>query len=150
MQVSLNYLSDLTGIDRRRVTKVLRDLPSQPGPHNSRTVDSAAALRVLFAGASEDGRLDPSQEKAALDKVRRELVELDVARRRLELIPVDEVRQTWSEQILIAKGRLLSLPARVSAEMLRLKTQRDIERKLKDAVIEILEELSGQREVGAI
>ena len=147
MQVSLNYISDLTGIDRRRVTRALRDLPSQPGPHNSRTVDSAAALRVLYAGAGEDGRLDPAQERAALDKVRRELVELDVARRRMELIPVEEVRQTWSEQILIAKGRLLSLPSRVSSDLLRLKNQRSIEQRIKDAVIEILEELSGQREV---
>lgn len=142
MQVSLNYLSELTGIDRRRVTRLLSDLPSQPGPNNSKTVDSILAIRVLYAGADGDGRLDASQERAALDKVRRELAELDLARRRHELIPVEEVAAAWTENVGIAKGRLLGLPSRVSGDMLRLKTQRDIEQRLKDAVIEILEELS--------
>ena len=64
MQVSLNYLSELTGIDRRRVTRLLTDLPSQPGPNNSKTVDSALAIRVLYAGADGDGRLDAPARSA--------------------------------------------------------------------------------------
>lgn len=141
MQISLNYLSELTGFDRRRVTRAVSGLPHADGPNNSKTIDSVQALRVLFAGADGE-RLDAQQERAMLDRVRRELGELDLARRRHDLIPVEEVREAWASQITIAKGRLLSLPSRISGEVLRLKSQREIENVIRDQIHTILMELS--------
>lgn len=83
-----------------------------------------------------------AKAKAQHEVHRAKLAELEYKAKVRELIPVDEVAQAWSEQVTIAKNRLLSLPSRVSSDVLRLKTQREIERVLKDAVIDILEELA--------
>ncbi len=93
-------------------------------------------------GAAET--LSPQAERARLDRARAELAELDLGRKRLELIPKNEVAAAWSSQIHIAKSRLLSLPSRVSGEILRLRTQREIEGVIRDRIIEILDELSRQ------
>lgn len=146
MQVSLNYLSELTGIDRRRVTRLLSDLPHEPGPNRAKHYDSATALRVLFGGLADGDRLDPSAERARLDRARAELSELELSRRRGELIPVPEVAAAWSQNVAIAKGRLLSLPSRVSGDVLRLKSQREVENLIRDQITNILEELSGEIE----
>ena len=96
----------------------------------------------IAAELGTEENLSPQAERARLDRARAELAELELSRRRRELIPVEEVAQAWSEQVTIAKNRLLSLPSRVSSDVLRLKTQRAIENALKDAVIQILTELS--------
>ena len=96
----------------------------------------------IAAELGTDENLSPQAERARLDRARAELAELELSRRRRELIPVEEVAQAWSEQVTIAKNRLLSLPSRVSSDVLRLKTQRAIENVLKEAVIQILTELS--------
>ena len=85
-----------------------------------------------------------AKAKAKNESYKAELTLLEYKTRTGELLPRDEVSRAWSEQIAIAKGRLLSLPARVSAEVLRLKTQREIERVLKAALVTILEELAGE------
>ena len=83
-----------------------------------------------------------AKAKAKNESYKAELTLLEYKTKTGELLPRDEVAQAWSEQITIAKGRLLSLPARVSAEVLRLKSQREIERVIKGAIVEILEELA--------
>ena len=145
MLKSINQLSELTGIDRRTVKTRLESVNAITGERGAYLYETKEALPLLYLASGE--RLDPAQERAALDRVRRRQVELLNLKAEGELIPRDEVAETWSSQILIAKNRLLSLPSRVSSDLLRLKNQRSIEQRIKDAVIEILEELSGQREV---
>lgn len=144
MLVSVNYLADLTGKDRRTIGRRLGALVATPGPNRSNQYESQEALSALYGNDDDDGaRLDPQQERARLDAERRHELELRNARAHGELLPREEVAAAWSEQIGIAKGRLLSLPARVSADVLRLKSQREIEAVLKGALIVILEELAG-------
>lgn len=84
-----------------------------------------------------------AKAKAKNESYKAELTLLEYRQRIGELIPKDEVATAWADQIAIAKGRLLSLPSRVSGEVLRLRTQREIEDVIKAALITILEELSG-------
>lgn len=84
-----------------------------------------------------------AKAKADHEEHRAKLAELELKRQTRELLPADEVATAWADQIAIAKGRLLSLPSRVSGEVLRLRTQREIEDVIKTALITILEELSG-------
>ena len=101
------------------------------------------AGRKIDAGKADDySRL--AKARADHEELKAALRDLEVKQKTGELLPRDEVARAWSEQIAIAKGRLLSLPARVSAEVLRLKTQREIERVLKAALVTILEELAGE------
>lgn len=146
MLVSMNYLAELTGKDRRAVARRLANLPTTPGPKNSKQVDSRQALELLYGGMADGANLDPSRERALLDRERRRQLELTNGRLEHELIPAGEVAAAWSQNVAIAKGRLLSLPSRVSGEVLRLKTQRDVELLLRDKLFEILAELSGEIE----
>lgn len=142
MLKSINELAELTGIDRRTVKSRLESLDVTTGQRGAHLFESRQALPLLYLASGE--RLDPAQERAALDKVRRRQIEMQNLKSEGELIPKDEVAAAWSSQVLIAKGRLLSLPSRVSGDVLRLRDQRAIELRLRDAVIAILEELSGQ------
>ena len=83
-----------------------------------------------------------AKAKADHEEHKAKLAELELKRQTKELLPADEVAAAWADQIAIAKGRLLSLPSRVSGEVLRLKTQREIEDVIKAGIVTILEELS--------
>lgn len=84
-----------------------------------------------------------AKAKAQHEVHRAKLAELEYKTKTGELLPREEVAAAWAEQIAIAKGRLLALPSRVSADVLRLKSQREIENVLKAALVVILEELAG-------
>lgn len=84
-----------------------------------------------------------AKAKAKNESYKAELTLLEYRQRVGELIPKDEVAAAWAENIAIAKGRLLALPSRVSGEVLRLKTQREVEETIKAAIVTILEELAG-------
>jgi phage terminase Nu1 subunit (DNA packaging protein) len=142
----------LAGLSLRHFQRLMAE-PGAP-PKIQTTTGRAAGLPVepyrrwlrgriaAELGAAET--LSPQAERARLDRARAELAELDLGRKRLELIPKNEVAAAWSSQIHIAKSRLLSLPSRVSGEILRLRTQREIEGVIRDRIIEILDELSRQ------
>lgn len=83
-----------------------------------------------------------AKAKADHEEHKAKLAELELKRQTKELLPADEVAAAWADQIAIAKGRLLSLPSRVSGDVLRLKSQREIEEVIKSGIIVILEELS--------
>lgn len=83
-----------------------------------------------------------AKAKADHEEHKAKLAELELKRQTRELLPADEVAAAWADQIAIAKGRLLSLPSRVSGELLRLKSQREVEDTIKAALVVILEELS--------
>jgi hypothetical protein len=52
------------------------------------------------------------------------------------------VQTLWTDQIAIAKGRLLSLPARLAPAVLGLGDLREIERTIREAIHEALTELA--------
>lgn len=140
----------LAGLSLRHFQRLLAEPGAPPRLENAIGRQSglpvepfAKWLRSRIASElGADENLSPQAERARLDRARANLAEQEYARRYRELIPRDEVAQAWSEQVTIAKNRLLSLPSRVSSDVLRLKTQRAIENALKDAVIQILTELS--------
>ena len=86
-----------------------------------------------------------AKAKAKNESYKAELTLLEYRQRVGELIPKDEVAAAWAENIAIAKGRLLALPSRVSGDVLRLKTQREVEELIKGAIVTVLEELAGGR-----
>ena len=87
-----------------------------------------------------------AKAKAKHETYKAHLSELEYKRQAGELLPVDEVAEAWANQVAIAKGRFLALPSRVSTNILRLKSQREIETLLREAIIVILEELANGQE----
>ncbi len=133
-------MSELTGFDRRKVRRRLETLePEKKG--RSYLCNSHEALRLLY-GDGGDGKLDPQQERAALDRARREAVEMDNKRKSGELVPVDEVTEAWGKLVTNTRAKLLGLPTRLAPRLLSQREMRDIERTLKDAIYECLQALS--------
>lgn len=134
MLVSKNYLSMLTGHDNKTISRRLRNLNPEP----SGEWRSDVALREIY---SPDA-LNPSQEKALLDKARRELCELKKAEMEKQLLPADEVRECWSRMIGNARAKLLNLPSRLAATCIGVSTIQEAESAARDLIYEALHELA--------
>lgn len=141
MLISINGLSDLTRKDRRFISRRLERLPfTQNG--RAKEYESADALALVYGGADGE-RLDGAQERALLDKARRESIQMDNEKKRGDLLPYADVAAAWTEQIGIAKGRFLTLPSRLAPRIVRTKAIREVELILRDGIIEVMSELAG-------
>ena len=133
MLVTINYLADITGKDRRTIQKRLTDLK----PVDEYSYSSKEALAAIYC----PGTLDAVQERAQLDKARRELVELQKAEKIGELIPAEKVSEHWNRQAGNVRAKLLNLPGRLAATV-PSENPIEIEQAARVLVYEALQELS--------
>ncbi len=139
MLFSISKFSEMTGIDRRTISRRLSSMkPEKVGRSN--LYDSVRALPMLFL--SEDDRLDPQQEKALLDRERRRIIELDRAEKEGDLVNVESVRDEWSALITTAKSHLLSIPSHLAPDLVSIEKSKQIESLLRDAVNEALQSVA--------
>lgn len=106
MLVTTNFLCDLTGMDRRTIKKRLADI----APDSEYRYSSVEALRQIYIPTA----LDPQQERAQLDRARREIADIQRAKMLAELIPADVVQNHWSRLIGNARARLLNIPGNLA------------------------------------
>lgn len=110
--ITLSKLSELTGMERRTLQRRLSGVPPVQTVGRVKSFDSAKALAVIYG--QDGGRLDPGQEKALLDKRRREEVELRLATQNGRLVAKSDVLRDIQD----AAGIILSvwdvLPARLT------------------------------------
>ena len=83
-----------------------------------------------------------AKAKAKHETYKAQLAELAYKQAAGELIRVDEAKAVWAEEVQRAKQKLLHLPARVAPTILGMEGLRDVERALRDAIIEALDALS--------
>ena len=141
MLCSINGLSELTGIDRRTITKRMAKTPPIIVEGIAKKWPSDIALRAIYQPDIED-YLDPAQERAALDRERRKQLELVNAKAEGRLLDAAIVAETWAAQVGIARGRLLALPARIAPNVINFGDLRAIELVIRDAIHDALTELS--------
>lgn len=140
----------LAGLSLRHFSRLLSEAGAPPrivaADGKFQGLPVAPFRRWLFGRiAAELGNgeaLSPPAEKARLDKLRGDAVQLELDRKRGLLLPVDEISRVWGEQVMTAKHRLLALPARVAPSLLRMTDLREVESFLRDSVYEILTELA--------
>ena len=80
MELSINELADLTGHDRRTITRRLEKFTYTEGPKGAHLYDSRGALAAIYVPENEGMNLDKARteqalESAALTRARREEVE---------------------------------------------------------------------------
>lgn len=108
--VRLLGVSDRT-FDRLQTEGVLVPVTPRRGS-TSATYDAPSIVAAYLAHReARAGALDLNAERAALAKSQREKVDLDVAVRRAELVPREEMVAEWSGYILRTRARLLSVAA---------------------------------------
>ena len=113
MLCTINSLAELTGLDRRTIRKRMAKTPPIIVEGVIKKWPSDVALRAIYQPDVED-YLDPAQERAALDRERRRQLETANAKTESLLLDANVVAAEWANQVGIAKGRLLSIPARLA------------------------------------
>jgi hypothetical protein len=103
---------------------------ARPGSGRPAKTDQGDAYTVL------------AKAKAKRETYRAQMAELEYRTRMGELLEARVVAETWVAQVGIAKGRLLSLPARLAPAVLGLGDLRAIETVIREAIHEALTELS--------
>ena len=140
MLVTVSKLAELTGIDRRSINRRLSGL--EPVGKAGRAVhyDSAKALPKLYHHGSD--LLDAAQERAALDRSRRELVDLQLDRQAAELVEIGEVQHVIGDAAATLKRRLADLPLRPAAGLATLTDVAEIQRRIEAEARELLVDFS--------
>ena len=132
MLFTVSKMADLTGLDRRTITKRL----SGVAPDEDGRYESSVALKALYSPDALDG----AQEKAKLDLARRELCEIRKAELQKTLIPAEIVQRHWEFMAGNVRAKLLNLPGRLAVEI--GDPDKSIETKAKRLVYEALKELA--------
>lgn len=83
-----------------------------------------------------------AKAKAKRETYRAQMAEVEYRQKIGELLEAEEVKQLWAEQVAIAKGRMLALPARLAPAVIGVGDLRTIEGLIRDAIYEALTELS--------
>ena len=114
--------------------------PASVGQHGGPRAGAGRRTKAEESDRGAYGTLAKAKAKNELFKAH--LAELDYKQRIGQLLPVEEVTRVWTEQIQIAKERLLSIPVRVAPSLLRMTELREVEHCLREALHGVLEELS--------
>jgi len=85
---------------------------------------------------------DYQKERARLTYHQAERAELENAITRGELIPADQVEETWTNQVLRMRSRLLAIPSRVAHQVQAAESFDEMRKIIATAAHEALEELS--------
>lgn len=145
--LSINELSELTGVDRRTVKKRLLELPSKPGPKGALLYDPQAALKaVLFPDtpeAPELGDTPPkwvSEAKFAAAQARREEIRLAIEDG--SAIAADDAKRAWESVVVATKQKILAIPSKAESRHVDGMTAKELRAMLDVEVREALEEMS--------
>ena len=115
----ISALTDVFGCtDRAWKTRLTEGLPVKARGAKrgmAHVFDSEQVMNWLISRATgNEGDINPSLEKAMLDRARRRILELDYETRKATLIPAATVEATWSGMTSAARARLLALPYRLA------------------------------------
>jgi len=141
MRVSINYLSELTGKERRTIRKKCDGLTSEKGPKQAILYDSSEALARIYGDTSNNAM----KERARLDHHRANLEEMREAKMRGDLVDFDAIVEQVSKMIATARAKLLALPQRVAQSLaVAPEVRREIQAAIQKEVFSTLDELSTQ------
>jgi phage terminase Nu1 subunit (DNA packaging protein) len=145
--LSINELSELTGIDRRTVKKRLLGLPSKHGPKGALLYDPQAALRaVMFPDQPESDELGDtppkwvSEARFAAAQAKRE--EIRLAMDEGAAIDAEDVKRAWTAVVVATKQKILAIPSKAESRHVDGMSAKDLRLMLDVEVREALEEMA--------
>lgn len=142
-------LAQLVGMDWRTVAARIAEAALQPcGDKKGRKLyDSAAALRVVLLPKGRS--LESMTPADRLSHRRAELVELELAERRRELLPAGEVRVALERRLGAFRARSLAIPSKAAPLIAPPGKVQQAEEVLTAHIHEALAELAGDGVGGA-
>jgi phage terminase Nu1 subunit (DNA packaging protein) len=106
---------------------------------------SDRALAVIYAGDYDTGDgdvLQPQAEKARLDRLRANKVELELQIARGDVVMMSDVIESWAQVGTNIKNKLLSMPTKAAPLVLGCQSLPQVKEVLHELVREALDELS--------
>lgn len=97
---------------------------------------------VNYRQGGDGTRLDPGQEKAKLDQIRREQAELNLRKQRGEIVEVDEVCNELEKELIACRQKLLALPNKMARPIILAETPQEVQEMLSKEVHKCLEGLN--------
>lgn len=141
MKCSKNELSKLTGCTHATVTKRLESLTADKGPHGAAMYESTEALPLIYQIHGPEGESDRDK----LLRCQAETAELELDRKRGELLSRQEVEDEVARCISNCKSRFMGIPTRAAPIVIGM-SESEAQAELKDMVYEALNELAGMPE----
>lgn len=142
--LSISQLSEITGKDRRTISKYLVNLAVHTKEKNAHKYDAHLALPIIFGNGSKaaDDVDDIDVERARLTRLQAEKAQIDLDLKRRQLIPIDEVVGELEREYSYTRAQLIGLPSRM-AQSLAVETDPAVIRdELAEAINQALEEMS--------
>lgn len=95
-------------------------------------------------GFGEDGapKLNPAQEKALLDRTRRERAEIELSLERGEVVKVDDVCKELERELIIVRQKLLAAPSKLARTLSTIDKPNEIQDILTSAIVDALKGLN--------
>lgn len=97
---------------------------------------------VNYRQGGDGDRLDPGQEKARLDSVRREQAEIKLMKERGEIVSIDEVCDVYYDALVVVRQRMLAMPNKLARPIVALETPQEAQDVLRKEITKALEGLS--------
>ena len=91
--------------------------------------------------------MDPGYEQGRLARAKADSQEMVNALRQGELLEEEAVRGAWTAVAMAIRGGMLALPARLAPELVGLRSERAVRRRIDEEVRELLRELSDERPI---
>lgn len=99
---------------------------------------------IDWLSTRNSGRAAATEQKTRLTRAQADKAELEAAKLRAELVPVDEVQKEWNRMLGAFRARALALPSKVASQTVSAAKRFEEHRRiLDDAVYEFLGELAG-------
>jgi phage terminase Nu1 subunit (DNA packaging protein) len=141
--MSITQLSELTGRDRRTVSKRLESLPVHSEDGRAKYYDVTKALPLIYNDLATIGiERKLQEEQLRFETGRADKMELDVQKRRGELVEINQVSEVVQTEYARVRAGLLAIPNKMAHVLAIVDTPAEIKSKLEDAVNEALSELS--------
>lgn len=129
------------GRDRSKLTSVLRTVePDGTTIHGHPGWYLRTAIAAL---ASDLGDFDPAHERARLYAAQADLAEHALAKKRAELVPVDQVAVAWAAITSAICDRVSMIPATAAAGIDPSRPVAEIEGQIRRAIDAALADISG-------
>jgi phage terminase Nu1 subunit (DNA packaging protein) len=157
INLSISKIAELTGKDRRTVTKRLSGIKPAEVIKGAKNYESSIALAAVLSPDFEleirnkisaektpdhaggyDGTVDDNRIKRA----KAEKLEMEVAERRRELIPINEIISEVEKEYGFIRTNLMSIPAKNAKILSELDSPAEIQKVLDASIFEVLKSLT--------
>lgn len=145
--LSISELADLTGRDRKDVSRKLEPLSHQAGPKNAKLYDSVEAFELLFEARSSN-ELQRQIDEAHLEVARRRAQKLALENKVKEgqLVHIEDIAVVVEKEYAAVRAGFLALGNRLAKDLMALQTPLAIKERIDSEVNAVLSELSADEE----